>query len=80
MNKKIRAINKMQAAIRKFQRVDWHSVRFIPKGADEPLPPVPNQVEITPEDVEKAIADWDKNMPQYAGMLKAKVENKRDYD
>lgn len=44
-------------------------IRFIPEGADEPLPPVPDEVIITLEDVENALKDWDELMPDLAGLL-----------
>jgi len=75
-----KSVEQLKAAMEKFKNVDWYRVKFIPKGADDPLPPIPDVVEITPEDVEAAIKDWDETMPQYAGMLRSRVENKRDFD
>jgi len=71
---------KVREFIKRFDAVDWYGVRIIPKGADDPLPRVPNEVEITTEDVDKAIRHWNAVMPDYAGMLEADVINKRDYN
>lgn len=66
--------------VERFQSIDWYAVRIIPKGADDPLPAIPRQVEITPEDVDEAIANWNELMPEFAGMLEAEVINQRDFD
>ena len=71
---------KVREFIKRFDAVDWYSVRIIPKGAGDPLPRVPDVVEITPEDVDEAIRHWNEVMPDYAGMLEAEVINKRDFD
>lgn len=47
------------------------AVRIIPNGASEPLPPIPNEVEISEHDLERAAALWDELMPEYAGLLMA---------
>lgn len=47
---------------------------FVPKGADAPLPEQPTAAEIAAGETGKgAAALWDRLMPQYAGMLDAKV-------
>lgn len=50
-------------------------LRFVPRGDDEALPPVPSQLEITPDDVEHAIRLWDATLPGYAGLLDADVQD-----
>lgn len=55
------------------------AVNIIPSGAEEPLPPVPERVEISEADIEDAIAYWNKLMPEYRGMLDAEVEGREDY-
>lgn len=49
-------------------------------GKADPLPAVPDEVEITDYDIERAIAKWNRIMPEVAGMLEAEVTNKRDFD
>lgn len=44
-----------------------------PKGADEPLPPLPDEVEITAADIQRAQESFDEALPDYAGLLKAEV-------
>lgn len=46
-------------------------VKIIPDGASEPLPPVPQEVELSDTDIEQAIAEWDYLMPEFAGLLDA---------
>jgi hypothetical protein len=55
------------------------SMKVIPDGADKPLPPLPAMVEIDPEDTSE-IALWDRLMPEYKGLLNAKIEKKRRYE
>jgi len=50
-----------------------------PRGANEPLPPVPGNVEITESDIQEALDQWDRLMPEYAGMLSADVQGRTDY-
>jgi len=66
--------------VKRFDSIDWYSVRIIPKGANEPLPAVPYDVEITPEDIERADREWNRLMPEAAGIMDAEVINKRDFD
>lgn len=47
--------------------------KLVPDGADQPLPPMPANVEVTPAERTDAIAVWDELMPAYAGMLNAVV-------
>jgi hypothetical protein len=56
------------------------SVKIIPEGADEPLPPVPEEVVISEADIRRAINAWDALLPDYAGLLEAMVVGRRDYD
>lgn len=49
-----------------------------PAGADQPIPPRPARVPITPADQRKANAEWDAAMkrqghPEWAGLLDAEV-------
>jgi hypothetical protein len=47
-------------------------VRFIPRGADEALPPLPGAEQISEADVRKAIQSWDKAVPEeFVGLLDA---------
>ena len=46
--------------------------KFVPSDADTPVAPVPDEVIITPDDVDEAIAAWDDIMPAYAGLLEAR--------
>lgn len=55
------------------------AMRIIPDGADKPLDPLPATVEIDPDDTSESDL-WDKLMPEYRGLLKAKVENKQRYE
>ena len=71
---------KVREFIKRFDAVDWYSVRIIPKGAGDPLPTVPIDVEITPEDVDRADREWNRLMPEAAGIMDAEVINKRDFD
>lgn len=54
------------------------AMRIIPDGADKPLPELPLTVEIDPQD-DGEVKLWNKLMPQYRGMLNAKVKNKKRY-
>ncbi len=54
------------------------SMRVIPDGADKPLPGLPLTVEIDPQDEGESTL-WDRLMPKYQGLLKAKVKNKQRY-
>jgi len=51
------------------------ALRFIPRGNDEPLPPVPSELQITDDDIEHAIAAWDRTFPNYAGLLEADAQS-----
>lgn len=46
-----------------------------PRGADQPLPPLPAEVPITGADKANAVALWDRLMPKYRGLLNAPVVN-----
>lgn len=48
-------------------------VSITPDGADEPLLPIPDEVTISDGDTDRALADWDDLMPDYAGLLDATV-------
>lgn len=55
-------------------------VKLTPDGAGEPLLPVPDEVTISDSDIERALAEWDALMPDYAGLLDADVQGQSDYD
>lgn len=55
-------------------------VKITPDGADEPLLPVPDTVGISDTDMDRAIADWDRLMPDYAGLLNAIVVGQQHFD
>lgn len=55
-------------------------VKLTPDGADEPLVPVPDEVAISDSDVDRALAEWDELMPDYAGLLDADVQGQTDFD
>jgi len=54
-------------------------MKVIPDGSDKPLEPLPVSVEIDPDDSSEVVL-WDKLMPEYKGLLNAKVENKQRYE
>lgn len=54
-------------------------VSITPDGADEPLLPIPDEVTISDSDVERALADWDDLMPDFAGLLDADVTGQSDF-
>ena len=54
------------------------AMRVIPDGADKPLPPLPQTVEIDPQD-NGEVKLWNKVMPKYRGLLNATVKNKQRY-
>lgn len=56
---------------------DNSAAQFVPLGADEPLPPVPDIVQITDDDKRQASAAWDAALPKYAGLLNARPVGKR---
>lgn len=55
-------------------------VKLTPDGANEPLLPIPDEVEISDSEVDRAIADWDTLMPAYAGMLNAVVTGQTQFE
>lgn len=55
-------------------------VTLIPDGATEPLLPIPDEVAISESDLDRAIADWDELMPNYAGLLDADVQGQSTFD
>lgn len=55
-------------------------VKIIPDGANEPLLPVPDEVTISDSDTDRAVADWDELMPDYAGLLNATVIGQTQFD
>lgn len=50
----------------------------IPYRGDQPYVYTPGTVTITQKDVDKAIRQWDKFMPEFAGMLEATVEQENE--
>jgi len=53
-------------------------VRIIPAGANDPIPPVPDEIIIDESDLEDISALWDETMPEYAGMLDAEIVRRRN--
>jgi len=53
-------------------------LRIIPSGSDDPLPPVPETVEVDEDDLNTMSAAWDETMPDYKGLLDAEVINRRN--
>lgn len=51
-------------------------VRIIPAGSNDPLPPVPDVVEVGESDLDDISAIWNETMPELAGMLDAEVINR----
>jgi hypothetical protein len=51
----------------------WHE-RIKPYTGDRPYVYEPGDTEITQEDIDEALKEWDKTMPDYKGMLDANVE------
>lgn len=47
---------------------------FIPLGAEDPLPPLPEMVTIDDEDIEQALEAWNRIMPEAVGLLAAGVK------
>jgi hypothetical protein len=56
------------------------SVKIVPEGADDPLPPVPDEVTISDADIRMAIDAWDTLIPDYAGLLEATVIGQSNFD
>jgi hypothetical protein len=50
-----------------------------PRGANDPLPPVPGEVTVSESDIQDALDYWDRLMPEYRGMLAADVQGRTDY-
>jgi hypothetical protein len=49
-------------------------VRFIPRGAEDPLPPIGDSFTVTEADVEAAVREWDQRTPErFRGLLDAEV-------
>jgi hypothetical protein len=47
-------------------------VRFIPRGADEPLPPLPGAETITEADIQRSVQAWKGGVPEeFGGLLEA---------
>ena len=53
-------------------------VRIIPSGAENPLPLLPDDLEIDEDDLDEMSAVWNETMPDYAGLLDAEVINKEN--
>ena len=51
--------------------VEWHQ-KFKPNSTIHEY--TPGKTELTEEDIDEAIKEWDKTMPDYKGMLDANVE------
>jgi hypothetical protein len=70
--KLITAIREIKLAL---DSKDYYAVRFIPDGADDPIPPAPTGVALDIDDADEAADFWDEIMPEYAGMLRARIKN-----
>lgn len=46
---------------------------FVPEGAGDPLPALPQEETVTADDARRASRLWDRMMPDLAGMLGARV-------
>jgi hypothetical protein len=64
----------------KSARGESKQVRFVPEGQGDPLPPVPNEVTVSDADVDRAIRDWNRHMPDFVGLLDAEVIHRENYD
>jgi len=73
MENKSRLIEILDNIYRQVKRI-----RIIPSGADDPIPPVPQEVEIDEDDLDTMSDAWDETMPDYAGLLDAEVINRRN--
>lgn len=72
--------NVIRKAKKVLSGVDWWQVRFIPDGADDPLPLMPREVTFSDREIEAAIDDFDKNHPEYSGLLDGEVFKRREFD
>jgi hypothetical protein len=70
--------DEVQKGIR--QALGIRSVAFTPEGANDPLPGLPDDATPTDADKKRAIKLWDRLMPNFAGLLAAKVVNQTDFD
>ena len=61
-------------------RGESKQIHFIPEGQGDPLPPVPNEVTISEADIDRAIKDWNKHLPDFVGLLDAEVIHRENYD
>jgi hypothetical protein len=61
-------------------RMSYRAVQISPEGSDEPLPAEPQEVEITELDQANIIERWDELMPDYAGLLRAAIIGRTDFD
>lgn len=65
-----------QRLVAALDKLEVYSMKIIPDGADRPLPLATDaDAEVTEADAKRAIALWDELMPDYAGLLNAKVVN-----
>ncbi|HUT16529.1 MAG TPA: phage portal protein, partial [Anaerolineae bacterium] len=68
------------AEVFKAARGESKQIHFIPEGQGDPLPPVPDEVTISEADIDRALKDWNKHMPDFAGLLDAEVIHRENYD
>ena len=80
MDKKEHLKGVVRKAKEVIEGVDWWKVRFIPDGANDPLPPIPREIEFSDREIQAAIDRFDKNNPEWAGLLDAEVFYRKDYD
>lgn len=56
------------------------AARFLPLGADDPLPPVPAEVVISEQHINAVLRSWNRSFPVYRGLLDASVVNREQFD
>jgi hypothetical protein len=64
----------------KAARGELKQIQFIPEGQGDPLPPVPAEIHISDADIDRAIRNWNRLMPEFAGLLEADVIHRENYD
>lgn len=60
--------------------VPWQRVKFTPDGAGDPLPELPGDATPRESTPAKVRAHWDKNFPEYAGLLAAEVVGATEFE
>ncbi len=67
------------AALRRMRELNagMRVAKIIPDGADEPLPPLPQTVEVDERDLQAGLDMWDRVLPDTAGLLSGGVQARR---